>query len=164
MGTTFNVLLVDPPETLAPDKLEEELVAALQEVDRLASTWRDDSELTVFNYDLSVDWIPVSKDFCALLDSALAVSAATSGAFDLTIGPLTNLWGFGPDGQIVDPPSAADIEAARHRVGFDLLETDCAERLVRKDVPDLYVDLSGWAKGYAVDQLAALLDTQGIDN
>jgi thiamine biosynthesis lipoprotein len=164
MGTTFNVVLVDPPETLAPDVLEEELVAALQEVDRLASTWRDDSELTVFNYDLSVDWIPVSKDFCALLDSALAVSAATSGAFDLTIGPLTNLWGFGPDGQIVDPPSAADIEAARHRVGFDLLETDCAERLVRKDVPDLYVDLSGWAKGYAVDQLAALLDTQGIDN
>jgi thiamine biosynthesis lipoprotein len=132
MGTTFNVVLVDPPETLAPDVLEEELVAALQEVDRLASTWRDDSELTVFNYDLSVDWIPVSKDFCALLDSALAVSAATSGAFDLTIGPLTNLWGFGPDGQIVDPPSAADIEAARHRVGFDLLETDCAERLVLK--------------------------------
>lgn len=164
MGTTFNVVLVEPPESLAADTLEEELIASLQEVDRLASTWRDDSELTAFNNDLSVDWIPVSKGFCALLDDALEVSEATGGAFDLTIGPLTNLWGFGPDGQVSDPPSAAEITAAQRRVGFELLEADCAERLVRKDVPDLYVDLSGWAKGYAVDQLAELLDARGIEN
>jgi len=164
MGTTFNVVLVEPPESLAADVLEEDLIAALQEVDRLASTWRDDSELTAFNNDLSIDWIPVSKGFCALLDDALEVSEASGGAFDLTIGPLTNLWGFGPDGQIVDPPSTAEITAAQRRVGFELLEADCAERLVRKDVPDLYVDLSGWAKGYAVDQLAELLDARGIEN
>lgn len=164
MGTTFNVVLVGPPESLAAEVLEEELIAALQEVDRLASTWREDSELTVFNLDLSSDWIPVSRRFCALLDGALEVSAATGGAFDLTIGPLTNLWGFGPDGQVADPPSAADIAAAQGRVGFELLEADCAKRRVRKGVPDLYVDLSGWAKGYAVDQLAAILDAHGIDN
>jgi len=164
MGTTFNVVLVEPPESLATDTLEEELVAALEEVDRLASTWRDDSELTAFNLDSSIDWIPVSKDFCALLKGALEVSEATGGAFDLTIGPLTNLWGFGPGGQVIDPPSADDIAAAQQRVGFEMLEADCAERLVRKDVPDLYVDLSGWAKGYAVDQLAELLDARGIEN
>ena len=164
MGTTFNVIVVEPPETLVTDTLESELIAELQTVDLLASTWRDDSELTAFNLDLSIDWIPVSKDFCALLESALEVSEATGGAFDLTIGPLINLWGFGPDGQIVEPPSIADIAAAQHRVGFDLLEADCTERLVRKDVADLYVDLSGWAKGYAVDQLAELLDARGIEN
>jgi len=164
MGTTFNVIVVEPPETLVTDTLESELIAELQTVDLLASTWRDDSELTAFNLDLSIDWIPVSKDFCALLESALEVSEATGGAFDLTIGPLINLWGFGPDGQIVEPPSIADIAAAQHRVGFDLLEADCTERLVRKDVADLYVDLSGWAKGYAVDQIAELLDVRGIEN
>ncbi|NCF15794.1 MAG: FAD:protein FMN transferase ApbE [Gammaproteobacteria bacterium] len=164
MGTTFNVVLVEPPESIATDELETELIAVLQSVDQLASTWRDDSELTAFNLDLSIDWIPVSKDFCALLESALEVSTMTGGAFDLTIGPLTNLWGFGPDGQITGPPSDDEIAAAKHRVGFDLLEADCAERLVRKDVPDLYVDLSGWAKGYAVDQLAELLDARGIEN
>ena len=164
MGTTFNVVLVEPPETLVTDTLESELIAELQTVDLLASTWRDDSELTAFNLDLSIDWIPVSKDFCALLESALEVSEATGGAFDLTIGPLINLWGFGPDGQIVEPPSIADIAAAQRRVGFDLLEADCTERLVRKDVADLFVDLSGWAKGYAVDQLAELLDARGIEN
>jgi thiamine biosynthesis lipoprotein len=163
LGTTFNVVLVEPPDDVT-DGLEAELVAALQTVDRLASTWRDDSELTAFNLDLSIDWIPVSKDFCGLLEGALEISEATGGAFDLTIGPLTNLWGFGPDGQIVDPPSAADIAAAQRRVGFEMLEADCAERLVRKDIPDLYVDLSGWAKGYAVDQLAELLDARGIEN
>lgn len=164
MGTTFKVVLVEPPEALATETLESELVAALQTVDLLASTWRDDSELTAFNVDYSIDWIPVSVDFCELLDSALEISRTTSGAFDLTIGPLVNVWGFGPDGQIVEPPSAADIVAAQHRVGFDMLEADCNERLVRKDVPDLYVDLSGWAKGYAVDQLAELLDARGIVN
>ena len=164
MGTTFNVVLVEPPETLATDMLESELIAELQIVDLLASTWRDDSELTAFNLDLSIDWIPVSKDFCALLESALEVSEATGGAFDLTIGPLVNLWGFGSEGEILEAPSTADIAAAQHRVGFNLLETDCAERLVRKDIPDLYVDLSGWAKGYAVDQLAELLDARGIEN
>jgi len=164
MGTTFKVVLVEPPDSIAMDVLETELIAVLQSVDQLASTWREDSELTAFNLDLSIDWIPVSKDFCSLLESALEVSTITDGAFDLTIGPLTNLWGFGPDGQITDPPTDDEITAAQHRVGFDLLEADCAERLVRKDVPDLYVDLSGWAKGYAVDQLAELLDARGIEN
>ena len=164
MGTTFNIVLVEPPESITSDTLENELIATLQSVDHLASTWRDDSELTAFNLDLSIDWIPVSKEFCALLEDALEVSEITDGAFDLTIGPLTNLWGFGPDGQGIDPPSDDDIVAAQQRVGFRNLEVDCAERLVRKDVPDLYVDLSGWAKGYAVDQLAELLDARGIDN
>jgi thiamine biosynthesis lipoprotein len=164
MGTTFNVVLVEPPESIATDALENDLVGALQIVDRLASTWRDDSELTAFNREQSVDWIPVSQQFCALLESALAVSEATGGAFDLTIGPLTNLWGFGPDGQINDPPSDDAIAAAQQRVGFQNLEADCREQRVRKNFPDLYVDLSGWAKGYAVDQLAELLDARGIDN
>ncbi|MGB5628979.1 MAG: FAD:protein FMN transferase [Woeseiaceae bacterium] len=164
MGTTFNVVLVEPPESIATDALENDLVGALQTVDRLASTWRDDSELTAFNREQSVDWIPVSQQFCALLESALAVSEATGGAFDLTIGPLTNLWGFGPDGQINDPPSDDAIAAAQQRVGFQNLEADCREQRVRKNFPDLYVDLSGWAKGYAVDQLAELLDARGIDN
>lgn len=164
LGTTFKVLLVEPSETLSPDALEGELVAALQTIDRLASTWRDDSELTALNNDLSIDWIPVSQAFCELLDDSLEMSRVTGGAFDLTIGPLVNLWGFGPEGEVTEPPSTADIAAAQHRVGYDMLEADCAERLVRKDVPDLYVDLSGWAKGHAVDQLAEVLDAHGLAN
>jgi thiamine biosynthesis lipoprotein len=164
LGTSFNVSLVEPPEDLDAEALREEILAALQYVDQLASTWREDSALSAFNADYSIDWIPVSGEFCELLDLSLEVSKTTQGAFDLTIGPLVNVWGFGPGGQVREPPSAADIVAAQHRVGYELLEVDCQERLVRKDVPDLYVDLSGWAKGYAVDQLAELLTSRGYNN
>jgi len=164
LGTVFIVSLVEPPPELDTEQLQDDILKALQSVDKIASTWRDDSELSAFNADLSIDWIPVSAEFCELLEHSQEVSEATSGAFDLTIGPLVNLWGFGPDGQVSEPPSAADIEAAQRSVGFDKLETDCGERLVRKDEPDLYVDLSGWAKGYAVDALADMLDERGFDN
>lgn len=164
LGTSFTVSLVDPPEDLDVDQLRDDILAVLEVVDGLASTWQDDSELSLLNADLSIDWIPVSAEFCRLLERSKEVSEATAGAFDLTIGPLVNVWGFGPDGQIAEPPSTADIAAAQHRVGFDMLEIDCGERLVRKDVPDLYIDLSGWAKGYAVDQLAELLNAHGFAN
>jgi thiamine biosynthesis lipoprotein len=164
LGTSFVVSLVAPPDDLDAEQLREDLTAVLRNVDDLASTWRADSELSVFNADQSIDWIPVSAEFCLLLEHSREVSEATNGAFDLTIGPLVNLWGFGPDGQVTAPPASSDIEAAQRRVGFDKLETDCDERLVRKDVPNLYVDLSGWAKGYAVDQLTELLNARGFEN
>ena len=164
LGTSFVVSLVEPADDLNAEQLRADVLLVLGTVDDLASTWRDDSELTAFNADLSIDWIPVSDQFCLLLERSQEVSAATGGAFDLTIGPLVNLWGFGPDGEVTEPPSSADIEAAKRRVGFDKLEIDCAEGLVRKDEPDLYIDLSGWAKGYAVDQLAEMLDARGIEH
>lgn len=164
MGTSFTVSLVEPPEDIDAEQVQENILVVLDAVDILASTWRDDSELSALNRDLSIDWIPVSAEFCKLLESSLQISELTNGAFDLTIGPLVNLWGFGPGVQVSEPPSPGDIVAAQHRVGFDMLETECTERLVRKDVPELYVDLSGWAKGYAVDQVAAMLDANGFTN
>ncbi len=164
LGTSFVVSLVAYPDDLDTDVLEEDLLEALAALDELASTWRDDSELSALNASTSIDWIPVSAPLCGLLESALDVSALTSGAFDPTVGPLVNLWGFGPGGQVTAPPAEADIVAAQHKVGADLLEVNCTEQLVRKDIPDLYVDLSGWAKGHAVDQLAELLDARNIDN
>lgn len=164
LGTSFAVSLVDPTVELNADQVRDDVLAVLHDVDRLASTWRDDSELSVLNADHSIDWIPVSAEFCLLLERSQDVSRASNGAFDLTIGPLVNLWGFGPDRQVAEPPSTVDIERARRRVGFDKLETDCRERLVRKDEPDLTIDLSGWAKGYAVDRLAEMLDDRGLQN
>ena len=123
MGTTFKVVLVEPPVTAAVERLEAEIVAALQAVDQLASTWRSDSELSVFNSNPSTDWISVSATFCSVLERALDVSRSTDGAFDVTVGPLVNLWGFGPDGIVTQPPSDNAIAAARENVGFEKLAT-----------------------------------------
>ena len=162
MGTTFSVTVVEPPDSLDEDTLEADIVAALTRIDKLASTWREDSELSVFNADNTVDWIVVSPELCDALASSFAISAQTDGAFDVTVGPVVNLWGFGPDGQATEPPSADAIAAAMRSVGYEKIEADCAEGLVRKDDVDMYVDLSGWAKGHAVDEVAAVLEENGI--
>lgn len=164
LGTTFKIAIVDAPETLDEAALEERLVASLEAVDRVASTWRDDSELSKLNANPSIDWVLVSPELCDMLDRALNVSEATGGAFDVTVGQLVNLWGFGPDGAVDEPPTDSAIASAMATVGHDNIVADCDAKLVRKDVPELYVDLSGWAKGHAVDQLAALLDQAGLEN
>lgn len=164
LGTTFKVAIVDAPETLDTPALESDIVAVLAAVDDLASTWRDDTELSKLNGNLSIDWILVSPELCDMLDRALGVSDVTDGAFDMTVGPLVNLWGFGPDGPVTEPPPDEAIATALAAVGHDKIEADCEAKLVRKDVPGLYIDLSGWAKGHAVDELAALLDRAGLEN
>ncbi|HSG98234.1 MAG TPA: FAD:protein FMN transferase [Woeseiaceae bacterium] len=164
LGTSFNISIVEAPDDLDTAALEADVLATLERVDLLASTWREDSELSVFNTDRAIDWIIVSQPLCEALASALAIAEQTGGAFDVTIGPLVNLWGFGPDGLAVEPPSAEAITAAMQATGHDKIEVDCKERLVRKDHADMFVDLSGWAKGLAVDQLAELLDAAGLDN
>jgi thiamine biosynthesis lipoprotein len=164
LGTTFNIAIVEAPETLDTDALGEDIVATLTRIDLLASTWRDDSELTAFNENPSIDWILVSPPLCAALERTREISKATNGAFDVTIGPLVNLWGFGPHGDAGTPPSDGDIEAVRQRVGYGKIEIDCEAGLARKDRDSIYVDLSGWAKGHAVDELAALFDSRGLTN
>ncbi len=164
LGTTFKIALVDAPDALDTDSLEASILATLTAVDELASTWRKDSELSALNANPSVDWILVSDELCDILDRALRVSRVSDGAFDITIGPLVNLWGFGPNGPVATPPSDAEIASAMASVGYDKVEADCDARVVRKDAPGIYLDLSGWAKGHAVDELAAMLDDAGLPN
>ena len=164
LGTTFKVAIVEPAVDLDTATLETGIAAALTRVDKLASTWRSDSELSRFNAANSTDWMEVSADFCSALADALEISRDTGGAFDVTVGPLVNLWGFGPDGTVAQPPSDSDIEHALQRVGFDKVHTDCERSVARKDDAAVYVDLSGWAKGLAVDVVAGVLDDRQVDN
>jgi thiamine biosynthesis lipoprotein len=164
LGTTFRIAIVAPLQELDREALRSKLLGGLERIDRLASTWREDSELSAFNTRASTEWIPVSADLCGAFADALEVARLTNGAFDMTVGPLVNLWGFGPDGTVMEPPPASAIAAALRHVGYTKVHTDCDEGLVRKDDPALYVDLSGWAKGRAVDKLAELLDASGLVN
>ncbi|WP_242445541.1 FAD:protein FMN transferase [Chromatium okenii] len=92
------------------------------------------------------------------------IAELTEGTFDITIGPLVNLWGFGPERRRDTPPSAAEIQAAQARVGWRKLELQAQPAAVRKAQPDLYIDLSALGEGYGVDQLTAWLDAQGVND
>jgi len=158
MGTTFSVKLVAPGTDIDKDQLRTRLDETLAAVDRLTSTWRDDSELSLFNANPSTDWIGVTAEFCEAIENALAISRQSNGAFDVTVGPLVNLWGFGPDGERREPPDAAALEAVMADVGYEGITTRCNVPAVRKRSSGMYIDLSGWAKGYGVDRLAGVLD------
>ena len=164
MGTTFNVTLVAPPVDTDLDALQARIYEVLEHVEDIASTYRSESELSRFNADPSTDWIKVTPEFCHMVVAALDVSFLTKGAFDITVGPLVNLWGFGPTDMTNELPTNGEIVAAQAMVGYEKLETDCDYGSLRKTSAGMYVDLSGWAKGYAVDEIADLLDAEHFEN
>ena len=164
MGTTFSVKLVAPQQDLDLDGMQQDVYVLLESVDATMSTYRDDSELSRFNASPGGAWYAVSPQLCAVVSAALDISGLTDGAFDVTVGPLVNLWGFGPDGPVSTPPDADTVATMRQAVGHDRLFADCARPALRKSIDDLYVDLSAIAKGFAVDTVAALLDESGLAN
>lgn len=162
LGTTFSVLLIAPGELFSKDELQSSILDTLEDVDRLASTWREDSELSRFNANASSTWIDTSIEFCEAIERALEIGRLTDGAFDITVGPLVNLWGFGPGGDVSEPPAADRLRTVMSQVGYEQLQTRCDMPAVQKRSGSVYIDLSGWAKGYAVDKLAALLDQRAL--
>ncbi|GGO80520.1 FAD:protein FMN transferase [Marinobacterium nitratireducens] len=162
MGTTFSVKWVsnDPGsvERIAP-KLEQSLAAVNQSM----STYMEDSELSVLNREPAGSVTEVSEGLFQVLSLSQRISESSDGAFDVTVGPLVNLWGFGPDGRITHAPEQAEIDRIRAHTGYRKLHLDPNGRKVTRDAA-LYVDLSGIAKGYGVDELARVLEGEGVDS
>ena len=164
MGTTYLVKVVpkgDYSDAL-DSELAERIAATLERIDALMSTYRPDSELSRFNASRSLEPFSISKETAEVFAYAEAVSRATDGALDVTVGPLVNAWGFGPEVRS-DIPDDAEIDALRKRVGYEKLVLDMENNTIRKTIPDLYCDLSAVAKGYAVDRVADLLEEMDFD-
>ncbi|WP_255611685.1 FAD:protein FMN transferase [Marinobacterium arenosum] len=161
MGTGYTVKWVgqDPQ---AVTELHGRIDQQLQAINDSMSTYIDSSELSRLNRTPQGEWFALSAELFEVLLLARQISEQSAGQFDPTVGPLVNLWGFGPDGRVERAPSDAEIEARRGRIGYQFLELDTAKRRVRKQ-RDLYVDLSAIAKGYGVDIIARLLEENGID-
>jgi thiamine biosynthesis lipoprotein len=119
------------------------------------STWREDAELARFNRNSDAKSFRFSPETRRVIEAALGMARETGGAFDPTVAPLVALWGFGA--QAADtPPSVAELEQARARVGWRLLEWKERGLLARR-APGVQLDLSAIAKGYAVDAIVAEL-------
>ena len=125
------------------------------------STWSPDSELSRLNQHTEPTPLKVSKETFEVLQMAQQVSEASGGAFDVTVGPLVNAWGFGPEHDYPEGPPDDELARLRERIGYHMLELDEAALAARKARPDVYCDLAAIAKGYAVDRVAAALDALG---
>jgi thiamine biosynthesis lipoprotein len=161
MGTTYSIKLAEIPRGLTTEELKAGIDAHLDKVNDLMSTYRPDSELSRFNASRSIDWFPVDPELVNLVSLAQSISAMSNGAFDITVGPLVNLWGFGPDQHPFRVPDEGLITETRQRVGYEKLAFRLEPPALRKAHPDIYVDLSGIAKGYGVDQVAGFLEELG---
>ncbi len=158
MGTTWSVRFV---RDHVPAGLAAGIRQVLARVVAQMSTWEPDSDLSRFNTAPAGTWHPLPIDLFTVMARALETADESGGAFDPTIGPVVNLWGFGPDPGHGEPPAPGRIAEALGRCGWRRLELDRAARRARQP-GGLYVDLSGIAKGYAVDLLARHMRDTGI--
>lgn len=165
MGTTYKVVLSDPGTDLPLEQIKQEIDQRLAGINQVMSTYIQDSELSKFNQSDSTEWLTVSSELLQLIQRAQAISLATEGAFDITIGPAVNLWQFGPQASNEKRglPSEDAIERVRKRIGYQHLHVDKEKSALRKDFAELYIDLSAIAKGYAVDEIIALLKQYPIE-
>lgn len=162
MGTTFTVKWVDSGDTTT-SSIRDEVTKALLEVNQAMSTYIVDSELSQFNQMPANSEMNISEALFFVLNLAQSISHKTDGSFDVTVGPLVNLWGFGPDGRVIRAPAETEVAILKQRIGFEklLLKADPARAI---KTANLYVDLSAIAKGYGVDVLADIMNKHHIDN
>jgi thiamine biosynthesis lipoprotein len=126
------------------------------------STWRDDSEISRFNAASTVSWFPVSAELADIVQRAQQISRSTHGAFDITVGPLVRLWGFGPDKAVARIPDQDEIDSLLQSTGADSLQVRTDPPSLRKLNPTTEIDVSAIAKGYAVDRIVDRLEALGI--
>ncbi len=163
MGTSYSIRISGKVKHSALKQLTQQIDAELLEVSRQMSTWDPASEISTFNHSTSTDSITVSEDFAKVVARALEFSEATTGAFDPTLQPLLNLWGFGSEGEEQAIPSDADILAVKASTGWQKITVDLPDRL-RKFRPDVSLALGAIAKGYGVDTIARILEDDGFEN
>ena len=165
-GTYYVIKIVEPPSgTLGEDQLQGlrlDLERELADVDAKISGYRPDSEISRFN---AADGAAVfSPESFEVLQAALEIAEQSGGAFDPTVGPLVEAWGFGPRGR-EDVSGREDLVAeARLRVGFQQIELDPATRRVAKKVPGMHLDLSAIGEGHAIDRLTLFLGKRGFEH
>ncbi|MEX3772396.1 FAD:protein FMN transferase [Pseudomonas sp. MYb118] len=161
MGSTYSIKYLRHADLPKPAEVQVEVEKILAEVDRQMSTYRSDSDIERFN-DLpanSCQAMPASV--LELVRVGEQLSAQSDGSFDLTVEPLLNLWGFGPQARGEKVPTAEALAEARARVGHQHLRIE-GDRLCKDAAVE--VDFNSIAAGYAVDRIAARLEALGIHN
>jgi len=161
MGTNYSISFAEQPER-SITSLQGEIDEILETINKQMSTYIDDSELSQINQSKSQDWLTLSPELYEVISMALQISHLTNGAYDITIGNLVNLWGFGP-GEIPQAvPEDETINIALKTTGYEYIELQSQPHGLKKEYPDIYLDLSSIAKGYAVDRLYDYLEQQGL--
>ncbi len=165
MGTNYNITVVNSAPGLNAEALRTLIEETLADVNADFSNWDPGSEVSRFNAQQTLDDIPISPEFLDLMTLANTIHEQSGGKFDLTLAPLVDLWGFGPDGRVVKAPEEDEIAAAKTLVGQRrVLSLNKEQSSLRKTVATASVNLAGIAKGSGIDAVAARLSDAGAQD
>ncbi len=162
MGTTYLVRYLPDDASIDKDALHKLIDSKLKSINNIMSTYIPDSELSILNTSKEGKY-KISDELLNLLILSKNYNALSKGSFDVTVGPVVNLWGFGPNGKRI-VPGDEKIKDALSKVGSEKFELVKNENLIIKKTSELYIDLSSNAKGWGVDEIAKLLRSKNIKN
>jgi thiamine biosynthesis lipoprotein len=162
LGSTWSVKLATVPP-VGSNVVQRGIQTRVDEVARNLSRWDSSSRMSEINAASSDDWQAVPPVLFEPLSYALWLAADTGGAFDPTVAPLVDVWGFGTTGRRYEPPTGDAISAARSHVGYNRIALDSEARRVRKPT-GMQLDLSSMTHGFAADRIAGYLNDIGVSS
>ncbi len=163
MGTVYTVKYLAPARAVDDSEVRGVIDQILVRLTHEFSTYDPASELSKLNAAAAEEWLPVSPEMFEVMRIALEFNQLSGGAFDMTVGPLVALWGFGSTVPKQDRvPAEAEIAAALRLVGADQIELRKEPPAVKKKQGKVSIDLNALVPGYAADQIAARLEQFGI--
>lgn len=159
MGTTFSIKVYAQKEQLQNLNLLESVNTLLVDVNQSMSTYIADSEINQFNRLSANVVVPISEDFRRVTAESINIGLST-GTLDVTMGPLIDLWGFGPDKRPTKLPSDELIQSIQTQIGVDKL--NLTQQGLSKSVDKLALSYSAIAKGFGIDKVAEFLESKGL--
>lgn len=165
MGTTYNIKYVNHQaqgKAVTASEVKADVDALLVKTNQLMSTYITDSELSQLNKSVAGTAYPISAQTEYVIEEAIRLNTLSQGKLDITVGPLVNLWGFGPQARPDSLPSHEALDEVSKYVGIDKFTLENGMLTKHHDL--VYIDLSTIAKGYAVDKIAQLLESKSIHN
>lgn len=163
MGTRYHITVVSDKRIFKVDHLNQQIITLLEDINLKMSSYLPNSEVSKFNQIRDTQWSPISEQLAKVINKSQEISRLSHGAFDITAATLVNLWGFGPEIHS-EFPSNREIDNTLQLTGYHLIDIRLKPPSLKKIKPELQIDLSAIAKGYAVDQVAKLLSTNGYQN
>jgi thiamine biosynthesis lipoprotein len=160
MGTVIEITLIADDEEAA-NKAALRAFQEMKRIETLMSPWLDSSDVTRINRSAGKERVKISPETFEVIQKAQEISELSEGGFDITIGPLTELWRKAREKKI--PPSIEEVKEKLGLVNFKNIEMDQEGKVFLKK-KDMAIDLGGIAKGYAVDKAFKLLKSLGYIN
>ena len=162
MGTTYSIKISDyNNSSLSIDQIRAKVDSTLESLNLQMSTYISSSQISIFNQK-NIESILPSTEFLAVLEYAHSLSASTDGLFDITVGPLVQLWGFKEGAEIWFPPKDSQINQLLENIGnntWDVIDG----RLLKTNL-NVQIDVNAIAKGFAVDAISAMIESFGFIN